>query len=411
MVSKLNTAKKTKEYRMKKIILLMTSFLFLIACGGVKKTQEALNTGNYDFVIQEAVNQLKKNKTNKRKQQYVILLEEAYGKALDRDLATIKFLKADGNPEKLEDIYNTYVAIRNRQEIIKPLLPLPILEKGKNAQFKIQDFSSELISTKNQLSEHLYTNATALLRSTKQKYEFREVYEDFKYINEISPNYKDTRRLMEEAHVKGTDFVLVTLNNSTDKVIPQRLEEDLLNFNTYGLNDLWTVYHGTEIDQIDYDFGLILDLREILISPEQIREKQIIKEKQVVDGWKYATDDNGNVLKDSLGNNIKVDKFKNVRCELYEFTQFKTTRVAGQVKYINFKSKQLIEAFPISSEFAFEHSYANFDGDRRALDQQYIDLTNLRAVPFPSNEQMVYDTGEDLKAKLKYIITRNKIGR
>lgn len=393
---------------MKKLLLLITVSILLIACGGVKKTQEALNTGNYDLVIQKAINQLKKNKTSKRKQQYVILLEEAYAKALDRDLTALKFLKADGNPEKLEDIYNTYLAINDRQERIKPLLPLPILDKGKNAKFNIKDYSSKIINTKNQLSEHLYTNATSLLRTTKQKYDYRKVYEDFRYINKISPNYKDTRRLMEQAHRKGTDFVLVTLNNSTDKVIPQRLEDDLLNFNTYGLNDLWTVYHGNEVSQIDYDFGLILDLREINISPEQIREKQIIKEKQVKDGWKYATDDNGNVLKDSLGTKIKIDKFKNVRCELYEFTQFKTTQITGQVKYVNYTSKQLIEAFPISSEFAFEHIYANFDGDRRALEEQYLNLTNLRAVPFPTNEQMVYDTGEDLKAKLKSIITRNK---
>jgi hypothetical protein len=32
-------------------------------------------------------------------------------------------------------------------------------------------------------------------------------------------------------------------------------------------------------------------------------------------------------------------------------------------------------------------------------------------VPFPSNEQMVYDSGEDLKAKLKDIIVRNKFRR
>ena len=30
----------------------------------------------------------------------------------------------------------------------------------------------------------------------------------------------------------------------------------------------------------------------------------------------------GNQVKDSLGNHIKVDKFVNVRCELYQFTQF-----------------------------------------------------------------------------------------
>jgi hypothetical protein len=30
---------------------------------------------------------------------------------------------------------------------------------------------------------------------------------------------------------------------------------------------------------------------------------------------------------------------------------------------------------------------------------------------FPTNEQMVYDTGEDLKLKLKNIITNNKFRR
>jgi hypothetical protein len=34
-----------------------------------------------------------------------------------------------------------------------------------------------------------------------------------------------------------------------------------------------------------------------------------------------------------------------------------------------------------------------------------------RAVPFPSNEQMVYDCGEDLKLKLKDILGRNKFRR
>lgn len=39
---------------------------------------------------------------------------------------------------------------------------------------------------------------------------------------------------------------------------------------------------------------------------------------------------------------------------------------------------------------------------------QYFDR---RAVPFPTNEQMVYDSGEDLKAKLKSIISGNRFRR
>jgi hypothetical protein len=37
-----------------------------------------------------------------------------------------------------------------------------------------------------------------------------------------------------------------------------------------------------------------------------------------------------------------------------------------------------------------------------------VTLVNQAAVPFPSNEQMVYDAGEDLKLRLKDIVVRHK---
>ena len=65
-----------------------------------------------------------------------------------------------------------------------------------------------------------------------------------------------------------------------------------------------------------------------------------------------------------------------------------------------------MESFPIDSEFIFENFYGRVNGDRRALNEDDIQLLGNRAVPFPSNEQMVFDTGEDLKLKLKDIIRR-----
>ena len=82
--------------------------------------------------------------------------------------------------------------------------------------------------------------------SSTSKFGFRQAYQDFKYLDKISPNYKNTRSLIEEAHIKGTDYVIVDMKNRTRKVIPKKLEEDLLNFSTYGLNDLWTVYHNNK---------------------------------------------------------------------------------------------------------------------------------------------------------------------
>ncbi len=56
----------------------------------------------------------------------------------------------------------------------------------------------------------------------------------------------------------------------------------------------------------------------------------------------------------------------------------------------------------------FENIYSTFNGDKRACESDYYQFFDKRAVPFPSNEQMVFDSGEDLKANLKNIITRNR---
>jgi hypothetical protein len=391
---------------MKKIIL-FTAFTFLItSCSSVKNTQEAISNGNYDSAINTAIDNLKRNKTKKRNQPYILLLEEAFIKATAKDLARINFLKKENNPEKIETVFVLYENLKRRQETLKPLLPLFILAEKRDAVFQFTNYDDEIISNKNQLSAYLYSKAIKLF-DANNKFDYRAAYNDLDYIEKINPNFKDVRNLIDIARERGLDFVLVSMKNETQQVLPERLEEDLLNFNTYGLNELWTVYHGAKDAQITYDFGLELNLRKIEVSPEQVREKEIIKEKEVKDGFEYLLDENGDQVLDEEGDKIEVDKFVSVRCELYQFTQFKSAKVTGQVKYINLNSKQTIQTYPIVSAFAFQHSYANFKGDKRALESSYIDLIRLRVVSFPTNEQMIYDAGQDLKQKLKAIITRN----
>ncbi|MCF7560148.1 hypothetical protein L3X39_05815 [Sabulilitoribacter multivorans] len=386
---------------MKKILLSTIVIIFILSCSTRRQMEKTISYGNYDRAINDAIGKLQINKDRKGKTDIIILLEEAFNKATERDLENINFLKKDNNPESYLAIFNTYINLDNRQERIKPLLPLYI--NGRDIQLNFNDYSSELIDYKNSASLQLYNNANALLNSIN-KFDIRAAYNMLRDIESINPNYKDVRNLMNIAHQKGTDFVLVDMVNDTRKMIPTRLENDLLNFSSYGLNNFWAVYHNTPEDQVNYDYNMRVNLRDINVSPEQIKERQVIKEKQVADGKRNLLDENGQVVKDSLGNAIQVDNLKTVRCEYYEFTQFKATQVAGNVEYVNLKTNQLVDAFPITSEFIFEHIYATSRGDRRALDTNLIPFLERRAIPFPTEEQMIYDTGEDLKMQLKNII-------
>jgi len=393
---------------MKKVLLLSGILLFVLACGGVKRTQKSINTGNYLNAINSAVQKLSDNKDKKGNQTYVLLLEEAFQKNTEREMEHVRFLKKDGNPANLEAIYNSYNNLDRIQETIKPLLPLQVQEENRYAEFAFKNYINNIITTKEALSAYLYDNAVNLLQNATDKKDYRQSFDDFTYLNEINPGYSDSKNKMEEAYDKGQDYVRVGMVNNTDKIIPVKLEEELLNFNTFGLEDKWTKYHTNHLSYISYDYDMQVELRDINISPEQVNEKQIIKEKQVKDGYQYVLDNDGNVVKDSLGNDIKIDKFKTVKCNFYQFTQFKTAQVTGLVSFSDLETKQQLNSYPLSSEFVFEHVYANYNGDKRALDNDLVSLLNLAAVPFPSNEQMVYDAGEDLKGRLKGILTRHR---
>lgn len=387
---------------MKKLLLLSVLFSLLVACSGRKQIEKALHSGNYDQAIADALRKLENNKDKKRKQDYVVMLEDAYYKAAERDLNDINHLKKDGNPEHYKTIYDIYVDLNARQEAIKPALPLQI--GGKTLNLSFNDYSDDIISYRNTVSDYMYDKGLALLESDN-KSKIREAYDVFSYIEHINPNYENTRDLMQEAHERGTDFVIVTIENQTHQIIPERLENDLLNFDTYGLNQFWTVYHTNAYNEIDYDYAMQLQLKRINISADELHEKQLLKEKQIVDGWKYILDDAGNVVKDSLGNDIKVDNIINVRARYFEFRQFKSTQIIAEVVYTDLKQQQTLDAFTIDSGFVFENQYATLRGDERALDRNELALLKNKREFFPSDADMIYDTGEELKLKLKNIIS------
>lgn len=389
---------------MKNFTIITVLFLALSSCVGRKQIEKQLNSGNYDQAINNALKKLETNKNTKRKQDYVFLLRDAYYKVVEDNHYRINQLKQDGNPEYYEDIYNLYTRLDSRQNSIKSVLPLQI--NGKTVKFKFNDYTSEIINYRSKVSDYKYSQARQLL-STSDKYNAREAYDLLEDIEYINPNFKNVRLLMDEAHSKGTDYVIVSIKNETNQIVPRRLENELLDFDTYGLNDnFWTLYHASRYQGVIYDYAMDLQLKRINISPEHIYEKEYVREAEIVDGWEYVLDENGNVAKDSSGNDIKQDKIVRVLARLSEVQQVKSTQVIGQVVFTDLKQNQILERFPIDSEFIFENFYGTVRGDRRALNDDDKRLLGNRAVPFPTNEQMVYDTNEDLKLKLKSIIKR-----
>ena len=393
---------------MKRFLLLTVLVSVLISCSAKKQIETAISHGNYDEAISEALSKLENNKDKNRKRDYIVMLEDAYYKVLEEDLRDVEHLKKDGNPEQYKTIYSIYMDLEERQNAIKRVLPLKI--NGNTLNLDFNDYSSEIVDYRYKTSEYLIGQGISLLDSG-DKFNARKAHGIFSYIEQINPNFEENRSLMTEAHLKGMDYVHVSVQNQTHQIIPQRLEAELIDFNTYGLNDFWTTYHANVNETIEYDFAMQLQLKQIIISPERINERQILREKQIVDGWKYQLDRAGNVMQDSLGDDIKIDKIINVRARFVEVLQTKSAQVIADVVYTDLKQNQVIDAFSIDSGFVFENVFGRYTGDKRALVRDDINLLNQRQLRFPSDEQMVFDSGEDLKLKLKDIIGSYHIRR
>ncbi len=395
-----------KHTIMKRFLLLSVLVSVLVSCSAKKQMESAISNGNYDQAISEALRKLENNKDKKRKQDYIVLLKDAYYKVLEEDLQNVAHLKKDGNPEQYKTIYNIYVDLEERQNAIKRVLPLKI--NGRTLDLKFNDYSTEIVDYRYKTSDYLIDQGITLLDS-EDKYNARKAYDIFSYIEHINPNFEETRSLITESHLKGTDFVNVSIVNETQQIIPQQLEAELIDFNTYGLDQFWTTYHAKVDETIEYDFAMQLQLKHINISPERINERQQLRERQIVDGWTYQLDANNNVAKDSLGNDIKIDKIINVRARFFEVLQTKSAQVIADVVYTDLKQNQVVDAFTIDSGFVFENVFGRYRGDERALSKNDRTLLRQRQMRFPTDAQMVLDTGNDLKLKLKDIISAYRL--
>lgn len=388
-----------------KRILFGISIIFFLfwSCNSLKQTEKTMLSGDYDKAIKQALGYLREHPRGKKTSDFTKILQKSYAKANVKDKDEIAYLEKEQNPENLEKIFLLYNQLNDRQQKIKP-----ILRDNMHRLFAMQDYTEKLIETKEKLVAYLYNKSSETLEYGQAIQDFREAYDDLGYVNKLSPNYKDTKLKMREAHFRGTVFVQVKIQNHSEKVIPKRLERELLDFDTYGINNFWTVYQSKYDKDITYHYEILLNITNINISPEQVREREIIEEKQIKDGYSYLEDEEGNLVKDSLGNAIKVDKLRTIRCELLEVNQLKSVRILGNVVCSDLFAQQVVNKHPLSSEFVFEHRFGTANGDRRALASSYLRMLKHSRVSFPSNEQMIYDAGQDLKNKLKGILVKQK---
>ena len=382
-----------------KRILISSILLMSFGCSPIKKINNNVISGEFDKAIDKTISELKKTKNKKKKNQYELILTDIYDRSVINSRDKISRFEKDGNPEFLDDIYFEYERLVKRQNKLKNI-------SSERLNFNFEDYSSELINYRYKTSDY-YLKISNSLISNDNKFDYRKAYNYLTTIEGINPNYQNTRFLIELCLLKGRDNILLTVLNESKSVLFKDLENDILNINGYDLNSKWqSFYTKNDSYKGKYDFYIDLAFKSFIISPERLVQKEENKEKNIIDGLTYQLDEDGNVMKDSLGNDIKVDKIIKISVKTIESIQSKSAKVLAEIRFLDQK-KNIMDRFPLESEFWFRNRFLEYDGDKRVLTKDEAKLSKNRFLPFPPDEVLIFNNSENIKRKMKNIIYKS----
>ncbi len=386
---------------MRKIVTLLFAALLLAGCGSTTKN---LQMGNYDAVIDKNVKKLIK----KPDAEVAAEMDRAYRLANERDLERIKYLKTENNPDSYDEIFNRYNMLKERQRQVRVVTPLTI--GGNTYNYEYVDYDAEMVASKRKAADYFYNNGKGLLENALQKEDYRQAYYQLAKASEYSGGqFNDIDALIYDARMKGVSRVIVDVNNQSPLQLPLQVEEDLTSFDTRGLDNEWVEYHFKHVDEsINYDYAVSVKLVSILVSPDLVTDTDEIFNKKIADGFEYVLDANGNVMKDTAGNDVKLQKFKDITCTLIETRQFKTVEIKGEVEIMSLEPQRLIQQEPFGASNQFEHFSARSIGDEGALTEEALAMTQQEKLPFPTDVEMVLMCTETIKPAIRNAIYANR---
>jgi len=383
-----------------KLLAIFALSIILSGCGSSKKQ---LERGNYDAAISEAVRQLRKDADDSKQ---IATLERSYTIANEQDLERIRFLKIEGRPQNYDEIYLTYKRLADRQSLVRTVLPLK--DGGRTIEFPYVDYMQEMIAAKKKSADFYYNHGMELMK-TGLKDSYRQAFAEFVRAKEYVGDYEGIDNKIQESKYMGMSRVFVSLQNSTMIKFPPEFEEDLLSVDLQALNSEWVEFHTINLDKnTKYDYFINVNVRNILISPDQTSQLDSVIKRDVEDGYSYQLDKKGNVMKDTLGNDIKMKKYKTLQCALISTLQTKSCRIEGDIETIQVNPDKVLKKDPIGAQSTFENISARALGDLGALNASQLARTKTQIVPFPSDTEMVLRCSESLKQAIRGSIQTNR---
>ncbi len=363
-------------YYMKKLSRILTFFLLVIvaACSSGKG---ALQRGNYEEAVLQAVNRLRNSPDNKNA---TATLREAYPLALNWNMNNIERMKSSNEKFKWESIAKSYENLTQlSDEILRCPACLRLIPNPAS-------FLREANEARNLAAAERYEAGDKLmLDEMRDRMTAREALQHFMIAENLVSNYKDTRKRMDEARFYATLKIIV--------------EQVPVNSRAFSLSDEFfrnKIYEYISTNPRMNEFVRFYTPNEAIAQGLQ-KPDHIVK-LQFDDFMVGQTFINSNTetvtSKDSVkvgetkvnGKNISV--YNKVTAKLTMNRKTVTSKGLLDMQIVDAYSGKVIHQDKMLGEFVWFSEWGNFNGDERALNKAQREMCNKREVPPPPPQDL-----------------------
>lgn len=431
---------------MKKLILIILVAFVVSACNSSKKYYQK---GQYDSAISKAVKKLRKKPT---KEKEILVLEKAFNKANQLDNDRINFIKLEGSPDRWNEIYKKYSKMKQRQELVKSVVPLEIQSTGRKVQFTFVNYDEEIINAKKKAAEYFYTHALVLMEKGDRE-NAKKAYFELLSIKELFANFRDVDEQIKKAKLLATLKVVIepipmhsrTLSLSNE-FFNNKINEFLGQMPAGKFIRFYSKKEANTIGLKNPDHIIKLQFDDFVVGQTLIKEKQIqLRKDNVIIGIRE-----GNQVKtgndkvtichipagkpenarsmtiqvsaweahskhgDSLGacksdqsgannsNNEQIEVvYGTVKATLYHTTKTIISKGLLDFQISDYRTNRVLTHEKFPGEFVWLCEWGYFNGDERALNDKQLKLIRHKNLHPPPPQDLFIEFTKPIYNQLK----------
>ena len=403
-----------------KYLVKFSSILFLVmfifsSCGvftkGYNEYKSAKRFHNDGNFYQSALYASKSLKLNAKNKKALNLFEKSYRLAIDKHKSNIINLEKINDDSKWSRLYHVYDELKNLSNELESINPIII---SYDLDLIPQDYSEELKRIGPLAAEYIY-NKGLKYRRQKGKKSQKNAAKAFKSAQQFVPNYKDSKKLYAEARKAALITLLILPFNGDNDLVNYIRNQSMLIQSSESKEFLQIITRdqvSSILDEQKFQLSGMVDSDQIVEIGELTAANQILSaslvttyrpsETIVVEDIKQEK--NIVIREENYVDDEGVKKTKKIKENVYatvaDFKKSAESNLILTYQIIDLNSGLPIYSDKVKTNAMFYHSWATYQGDKRALSRSYKHLASQKEKFAPSTSELSMQAAEKLTKKL-----------